>query len=73
MTRLLPPPDDAGLLRRSGSDEMIVDAHAYLSSLPKVSGFTPADAGLPADAHPGQMLLVDKTMCGLPHIHRAGQ
>ncbi len=42
------------------SDQMIIDAHAHLTSLPKVSGFTPQDAGLPADAHPGQVLLVEK-------------
>jgi mono/diheme cytochrome c family protein len=42
------------------SDETIENIHAYLTSLPEVTEFTPPDAGLPADAHPGQMLIVEK-------------
>ena len=42
------------------SDERIADVHAYLTSLPKVDTFTPMDAGLPADAPQGQMLMVEK-------------
>lgn len=42
------------------SDQMITDIHAYVSSLPAVSDFAPADAGLPADAPQGQVLLVEK-------------
>jgi mono/diheme cytochrome c family protein len=42
------------------SDEMIVDIQAYVSSLPKPDGFTPMDAGLPADAPAGQILVVEK-------------
>ena len=42
------------------SDQMIVDVHAYLTTLTKPEGFAPADAGLPADAPAGQQLLVDK-------------
>ena len=42
------------------SDQMIIDMHAYVSSLPPVTDFTPNDAGLPADAPQGQMLLVEK-------------
>jgi mono/diheme cytochrome c family protein len=42
------------------TDEMIVDMHAYLTSLSKPDGFTPADAGLPSDAPAGQQLLVEK-------------
>ena len=42
------------------TDQMITDMHAYVSSLSPVSGFTPQDAGLPADAPSGQMLLVEK-------------
>jgi mono/diheme cytochrome c family protein len=42
------------------SDEMIRDMHAYLTSLPKPTqtGFQEAD--LPDDAHPGQVLIVEK-------------
>jgi mono/diheme cytochrome c family protein len=42
------------------TDQMIIDMHAYLTSLPKPVSFTPADAGLPADAPAGQKLVVDK-------------
>jgi ubiquinol-cytochrome c reductase cytochrome c subunit len=42
------------------SDEQIIDMHAYLTSLPKPDSFTPADAGLPADAPEGQQLIVEK-------------
>lgn len=42
------------------SDEMIIDIHAYLSSLPEVEGFSPMDAGLADDAPEGQQLLVEK-------------
>jgi mono/diheme cytochrome c family protein len=42
------------------SDEMIVDMHAYVSSLPEVTDFSRPDAGLPADAPQGQVLLVEK-------------
>ena len=42
------------------SDQAIIDMHAYLTTLPKPEAFTPADAGLPADAPAGQQLLVDK-------------
>ena len=42
------------------SDAMIVDMHAYISSLPPVTDFSRPDSDLPADAHPGQMLLVEK-------------
>jgi mono/diheme cytochrome c family protein len=42
------------------SDQMIIDIHAYVSSLPPITDFTPADAGLPADAPQGQVLLVEK-------------
>jgi ubiquinol-cytochrome c reductase cytochrome c subunit len=42
------------------SDEQIIDIHAYLTSLPKPTGFTPADAGLPADAPEAQQLIVEK-------------
>ena len=42
------------------SDQMIIDAHAYVSSLAPVSGFTPNDPGLPADAPQGQVLLAEK-------------
>jgi mono/diheme cytochrome c family protein len=41
-------------------DQTIIDMHAYLTSLPKPESFTPADAGLAADAHPGQQLIVQK-------------
>jgi len=41
-------------------DQAIIDMHAYLTSLPKPASFTPADAGLAADAHPGQQLVVEK-------------
>ena len=42
------------------SDEQIIDMHAYMTSLAKIEGFTPQDAGLPADAPQGQMLIVEK-------------
>jgi mono/diheme cytochrome c family protein len=42
------------------SDQMVIDLHAYVSSLAPVSGFTPKDAGLPADAPQGQILIVEK-------------
>jgi len=42
------------------TDQAIMDMHAYLTSLPKPESFTPADAGLPADAPAGQQLLVQK-------------
>jgi mono/diheme cytochrome c family protein len=42
------------------SDEAITDMQAYLASLSKPDGFTPQDAGLPADAPEGQVLLVEK-------------
>ena len=41
-------------------DQMVIDIHAYLTSLPKPQSFKPADAGLPADAAAGQKLLVEK-------------
>jgi mono/diheme cytochrome c family protein len=42
------------------TDEMIIDVHAYLTSLTKPADFTPADAGLPPDAPEGQQLIVQK-------------
>ena len=42
------------------SDAMVMDMHAYLATLTKPESFTPADAGLPADAPAGQQLLVEK-------------
>ena len=42
------------------SDEQIIDMHAYMASLAKVDSFAPMDAGLPADAPQGQMLIVEK-------------
>ena len=42
------------------SDETIINMHAYLSSQPPVESFTRTDPGLPADAHPGQVLLAEK-------------
>ncbi len=42
------------------SDQTVIDMHAYLTSLAKPAAFTPADAGLPADAPAGQQLLVEK-------------
>jgi mono/diheme cytochrome c family protein len=42
------------------SDQAITDIHAYLTSLPEPADFTPAAAELPADAHPGQTLIVEK-------------
>jgi mono/diheme cytochrome c family protein len=42
------------------TDEMIVDMHAYLTTLTKPESFAPADAGLPPDAPAGQQLLVEK-------------
>ena len=42
------------------SDEMIVDMHAYLTTLTKPEDFAPEDAGLPADAPAGQQLMVEK-------------
>ena len=42
------------------SDQVITDMHAYLTALPKPEGFSPQDAGLPADAPEGQQLMVAK-------------
>jgi mono/diheme cytochrome c family protein len=42
------------------TDEMIIDIHAYLTTLPAPAGFTPPDPGLPADAPEGQKLVVEK-------------
>jgi mono/diheme cytochrome c family protein len=42
------------------SDEAITNIHAYLTALPEPADFTPATAELPADAHPGQTLIVEK-------------
>jgi mono/diheme cytochrome c family protein len=42
------------------SDEMVIDMHAYLTTLTAPESFAPADAGLPADAPAGQQLLVEK-------------
>jgi mono/diheme cytochrome c family protein len=42
------------------SDEQITDIHAYLTSLPEPATAALPDAGLPADAPAGQMLLVEK-------------
>ncbi len=42
------------------TDQMIIDIHAYLTSLPSPESFTPADADLPADAPAGQQLVVEK-------------
>ncbi len=42
------------------SDEMIADMHAYVSSLPEVTDFSRPDAGFPADAPQGQVLLAEK-------------
>jgi mono/diheme cytochrome c family protein len=42
------------------TDEMIIDMHAYLTSLSKPEAFTPPDAGLPSDAPAGQQLVVEK-------------
>jgi mono/diheme cytochrome c family protein len=42
------------------SDEQITDIHAYLTSLPAPTSVTRPDAGLPADAPQGQVLLVEK-------------
>jgi mono/diheme cytochrome c family protein len=42
------------------TDQMIIDMHAYLTTLTKPASFTVADAGLPADAPEGQKLIVDK-------------
>lgn len=42
------------------SDEMVVDMHAYLTTLTQPESFAPEDAGLPADAPAGQQLLVEK-------------
>jgi mono/diheme cytochrome c family protein len=42
------------------SDEAITHIHAYLTSLPEPASFSLPDAGLPADAPPGQVLLVEK-------------
>ena len=45
---------------QQASDEMIIDMHAYLTTLTKPESFAPADAGLSADAAAGQQLLVEK-------------
>jgi mono/diheme cytochrome c family protein len=42
------------------TDQMIIDMHAYLTTLTKPESFAPADAGLPADAPAGQQLIVEK-------------
>lgn len=42
------------------TDQMIIDVHTYLTSLPKPESFTLPDAGLPADAPAGQQLVVEK-------------
>lgn len=42
------------------SDQMIIDMHAYLTSLTKPESFALADAGLSADAPAGQQLIVEK-------------
>lgn len=42
------------------SDAMVADMHAYLTSLSKPDGFTPADAGLADNAAEGQKLMVEK-------------
>jgi mono/diheme cytochrome c family protein len=42
------------------SDEQITDIHAYLTSLPAPTSVTRPDAGLPPDAPPGQVLIVEK-------------
>jgi len=42
------------------SDAMITDMHAYLTTLTKPDGFTPADAELADDAMEGQKLMVEK-------------
>jgi mono/diheme cytochrome c family protein len=42
------------------SDQAITDIHAYLTALPEPANFTPAQANLPADAPPGQQLIVQK-------------
>jgi mono/diheme cytochrome c family protein len=42
------------------SDEAITDMHAYLTTLTAPESFTPADAGLAADAPLGQQLIVEK-------------
>jgi mono/diheme cytochrome c family protein len=42
------------------SDEDITDMRAYLVTLAAPPSFTPADAGLPANAPQGQQLIVEK-------------
>lgn len=42
------------------SDQIITDMHAYLTALEKPADFVPAEAELAADAHPGQLLIVEK-------------
>jgi len=42
------------------SDDMIRDMYAYLTSLPAPTQTGFQDAGLAADAHPGQVLVVEK-------------
>lgn len=42
------------------SDEMITNIHAYLTSLTAPASYTRPDAGLPADAPAGQVLVVEK-------------
>lgn len=42
------------------SDAAITDMHAYLTTLVRPEGFSPADAGLPDNAPQGQQLLVEK-------------
>ncbi len=43
------------------TDEQITDMHAYLTSLTPATDFQRADAGLPEDAHPGQLLMAQKS------------
>lgn len=42
------------------SDEQIIDLHAYLITLEKPESTTRGDAGLTDDAHPGQVVVVEK-------------
>jgi hypothetical protein len=41
-------------------DQVVLDVHAYLTELEKPADFAPAEADLPANAHAGQQLIVDK-------------
>ena len=42
------------------TDEQLINVHAYLTSLTKPDGFTPQQADVAEDAHPGQQLMVQK-------------